>query len=206
MNTREAAWLTLFSYSQGHRRILNRSLGHQPVQRKMSRNVFRKGEAAKLLPWFRSFALAVSSQEFPPVEVRPLKTVWIAFDDLWQPHGVGSDLVFVSTSSETPLVRIENFLMHFGKRTVLKDLSFEVGREETFGFLDSNGLGKTTTIRALLGIYQPTAGSLLIDGRPFPRSTVKTSGICPRNAASYRKESVIDVMTYLEIPHRNTLS
>ena len=56
-----------------------------------------------------------------------------------------------------PIISITHFKMQFGKTEVIKDLSFEVKRGETFGFLGSNGSGKTTTIRALLGIYQPTA-------------------------------------------------
>jgi ABC-2 type transport system ATP-binding protein len=55
--------------------------------------------------------------------------------------------------------------MDFGDTTVIKDLSFDVRAGETFGFLGSNGSGKTTTLRALLGIYQPTAGTLHIGKR-----------------------------------------
>ena len=62
-----------------------------------------------------------------------------------------------NTMSE-PLVHIKDFRMDFGDTTVIEDLSFDVHAGETFGFLGSNGSGKTTTLRALLGIYQPTAG------------------------------------------------
>ena len=65
------------------------------------------------------------------------------------------------------IISIKNFAMTFGKTEVIKDLSFDVQRGETFGLLGSNGSGKTTTIRALLGIYIPTAGELLIDGKPY---------------------------------------
>ena len=57
--------------------------------------------------------------------------------------------------------------MDFGNQTVIRDLSFDVHAGEPFGFLGSNGSGKTTTLRALLGIYQPTAGTLHIDGKVF---------------------------------------
>ena len=70
-------------------------------------------------------------------------------------------------NSAEALVHIDKFTMRFGKQTVIDDLSFDINRGETFGFLGSNGSGKTTTIRALLGIYQPTAGVLHIDGKPF---------------------------------------
>ncbi|MCI4524022.1 ATP-binding cassette domain-containing protein, partial [Escherichia coli] len=66
-----------------------------------------------------------------------------------------------------PAILVDGFRMDFGDRTVIDDLNFEVRRGETFGFLGSNGSGKTTTIRALLGIYQATAGTLHVDGKPF---------------------------------------
>ncbi|MGO4103605.1 ABC transporter ATP-binding protein [Leifsonia sp. YAF41] len=86
--------------------------------------------------------------------------------------------------------------MDFGKTTVIRDLSFTIERGETFGFLGSNGSGKTTTIRALLGIYQPTAGILHIDGRPFTPETSGRLGYLPEERGLYKKESVIDVMVY----------
>jgi ABC-2 type transport system ATP-binding protein len=95
-----------------------------------------------------------------------------------------------------PLVRIENFRMDFGNTTVVRDLSFDVHRGETFGFLGSNGSGKTTTIRALLGIYQPTGGILHINGQPFSPENGYRLGYLPEERGLYKKESVIDVMTY----------
>lgn len=89
--------------------------------------------------------------------------------------------------------------MDFGKTTVIRELSFDVRRGETFGFLGSNGSGKTTTIRALLGIYQPTSGVLHIDGRPFHPARGDRLGYLPEERGLYKKESVIDVMTYFGV-------
>ena len=86
--------------------------------------------------------------------------------------------------------------MKFGKTSVIDDLSFEVKRGETFGFLGSNGSGKTTTIRSLLGIYQPTGGKLLIDGTPYSVSGDVKLGYLPEERGLYKKESVIDTMIY----------
>lgn len=95
------------------------------------------------------------------------------------------------------LVTIDHFRMDFGSKTVIEDLSFEVKRGEVFGFLGSNGSGKTTTIRALLGLYEPTAGKLLIDGEVFePKTGAHKLGYLPEERGLYKKESVIDVMTY----------
>jgi ABC-2 type transport system ATP-binding protein len=50
--------------------------------------------------------------------------------------------------------------------TVLRDVSFSVGRGEIFGFLGPNGAGKTTTMKIVLGLMQPTAGAVQLLGRP----------------------------------------
>ncbi len=100
--------------------------------------------------------------------------------------GTGRDLV----------VEIDQFTMTFGRATVVDDLSFQVARGETFGFLGSNGSGKTTTIRALLGIYQPTAGTLLVNGRVFTPRQGSGLGYLPEERGLYKKEKVIDVMVY----------
>jgi ABC-2 type transport system ATP-binding protein len=94
------------------------------------------------------------------------------------------------------LVHIDRFRMDFGLNTVIKDLSFDVRRGETFGFLGSNGCGKTTTIRALLGIYQPTAGVLHVNGRPFKPEDGSRLGYLPEERGLYKKEPVIEIMTY----------
>ena len=95
------------------------------------------------------------------------------------------------------IVEVKNFKMAFGRKTVIKDLSFEVRKGEIFGLLGSNGSGKTTTIRALLGFYQPTDGELLIDGKKYnPEDTSVTVGYLPEERGLYRKENVIDTMVY----------
>lgn len=94
------------------------------------------------------------------------------------------------------IVEIRNLSMQFGKTTVINDLSFDVIRGETFGLLGSNGSGKTTIIRALLGIIPQTAGTLLINDKPFDVSGSIKLGYLPEERGLYKKEPVIDVMTY----------
>ena len=65
----------------------------------------------------------------------------------------------------------------FGAVTALDDLTFSVRPGVVTGFLGPNGSGKTTTLRCLLGLVTPTAGSATIDGRlyrdlPHPLTTV----------------------------------
>ncbi|MFI7744633.1 ABC transporter ATP-binding protein [Kocuria rhizosphaericola] len=95
-----------------------------------------------------------------------------------------------------PLVHINDFQMAFGDTTVIEDLSFDVHAGETFGFLGSNGSGKTTTLRALLGIYQPTAGTLHINGKTFEPADGGRLGYLPEERGLYKKEPVLETMTY----------
>ena len=94
------------------------------------------------------------------------------------------------------IITIKDFSMRFEKNIVVKNLSFDVKRGETFGFLGSNGSGKTTTIRALLGIYQPTSGELLINGKSYSVSSDTKLGYLPEERGLYKKEKVIDIMVY----------
>lgn len=86
--------------------------------------------------------------------------------------------------------------MRFGATTVINKLSFTVKEGETFGLLGSNGSGKTTTIRALLGIYPPTSGCLLVAGKPYRVDGGVRLGYLPEERGLYKKESVIDTMLY----------
>ena len=94
------------------------------------------------------------------------------------------------------IISIDHFQMKFGDTTVIEDLSFDVRRGEVFGFLGSNGSGKTTTLRALLGLYEPTGGSLLINGRPYAVDGSVKLGYLPEERGLYKKETVRDVMRY----------
>src|SRR5690242_17024755 len=55
----------------------------------------------------------------------------------------------------------------FGDRLAVDRLSFTVQPGQVTGFLGPNGAGKSTTMRMILGLDRPTAGTVTIDGRPF---------------------------------------
>ncbi len=94
------------------------------------------------------------------------------------------------------MIEVKNFKMAFNGKTVIKDLSFEVKKGEIFGLLGSNGSGKTTTIRTLLNLYEPTGGELLINGKRFDANSGITVGYLPEERGLYKKETVIDTMIY----------
>ena len=61
-------------------------------------------------------------------------------------------------------IRVEHLTRRFGAFTAVNDVSFEVKRGEVFGFLGSNGAGKSTTIRMLCGLLKPTSGRADVGG------------------------------------------
>lgn len=98
--------------------------------------------------------------------------------------------------SANNIIEVKKFGISFGGKIVIKNLSFSVKKGETFGLLGSNGCGKTTTIRTLLGLYRPDSGELLIDGKKFdPNGKIKI-GYLPEERGLYKKENVIDTMVY----------
>jgi ABC-2 type transport system ATP-binding protein len=60
-----------------------------------------------------------------------------------------------------------HLIKDFGTVRAVDDLSFAVEPRKVTGFLGPNGSGKTTALRALLGLVHPTSGHALIDGRPY---------------------------------------
>jgi ABC-2 type transport system ATP-binding protein len=93
-------------------------------------------------------------------------------------------------------IKVSRFHMEFGDKVAVQDLSFEVRAGETFGFLGANGSGKTTTLRALLGIYEPTRGKLLVNGTPYSTEMGRWLGYLPEERGLYQKESVMACMVY----------
>jgi len=61
-------------------------------------------------------------------------------------------------------IRVDGLTKRFGDFTAVNNVSFDVKKGEIFGFLGSNGSGKSTTIRMLIGILEPTAGFAVVSG------------------------------------------
>jgi ABC-type multidrug transport system ATPase subunit len=64
-----------------------------------------------------------------------------------------------------PIVEVKNLAKRFGTFEAVKDVSFTVHKGDVFGFLGPNGAGKSTTIRCLLSLISPDAGSLRLFGK-----------------------------------------
>jgi len=64
----------------------------------------------------------------------------------------------------TPIIRVQSLTKRFGDFTAVDDLTVDVHPGTIFAFLGANGSGKSTTIRMLIGLLRPTAGTIEVDG------------------------------------------
>lgn len=94
-------------------------------------------------------------------------------------------------------IEVKNLKKRFGKKWVVKDVSFEVNEGEIFGFLGRNGAGKTTTINMLTGISRPSEGSFKILGQEKLDLVKRDIGVMPDAANFYYEMNGIDHLKYL---------
>jgi ABC-2 type transport system ATP-binding protein len=68
-------------------------------------------------------------------------------------------------------IHTQNLGKRFGSRAALESIDLEVPRGCAFGFIGPNGAGKTTLIRLLLGLAEPTSGTMRLLGRDLPQDS-----------------------------------
>jgi len=66
--------------------------------------------------------------------------------------------------STTPLVLVEDVHTYYGKSHILHGVTLQVAPGEVVGLLGRNGVGKSTTLKTIMGLVQPSRGAVLLDG------------------------------------------
>lgn len=106
-------------------------------------------------------------------------------------------------------LRAENIVKRYGKRLVVKGVSFKVQQGEIVGLLGPNGAGKTTSFYMITGLIRPNEGHVFIDDKeittePMYRRAQLGVGYLPQEASVFRKLSVEDnIMAILEMTKLN---
>jgi branched-chain amino acid transport system ATP-binding protein len=75
----------------------------------------------------------------------------------------------MSPLPSAPLLEVDEIHTHYGKSHILDGVSLEVGRGEVVGLLGRNGVGKSTTLKAVAGLVHPSRGEVRLEGRPIAR-------------------------------------
>ena len=99
------------------------------------------------------------------------------------------------------VLRFEHVTKTYGELVALDDLSFEVRPGELFGFVGSNGAGKTTAMRIALGVLAADSGSVLLGDRPVDLGIRRGIGYMPEERGLYPKMTVGDQLAYLARLH-----
>ena len=89
----------------------------------------------------------------------------------------------------------------FGDLVALHDMTFTVRPGEIFGFVGSNGAGKSTTMRIILGVLAADAGQVTVGGRPVDADARRRIGYMPEERGLYPKMKVGEQLNYLARLH-----
>jgi ABC-2 type transport system ATP-binding protein len=98
-------------------------------------------------------------------------------------------------------LEIHRLSRRYGELVALRDLSFEVGAGELFGFVGANGAGKTTTMRIVMGVLAADSGGVRWDGAPVTFETRRRFGYMPEERGLYPKMRVQEQLMYLAELH-----
>lgn len=100
---------------------------------------------------------------------------------------------------EEIVIFVDNLTKKFGDFTAVDAISFEVEKGEIFGFLGANGAGKTTAMKMLIGISNPTSGDAQVAGFDVyknPDSIKKNIGYMSQKFALYDDLTVKENITF----------
>ena len=95
------------------------------------------------------------------------------------------------------LLKAEGLGIQFGGLKAVDEFNFEMDKDQLYGLIGPNGAGKTTVFNLLTGVYKPTSGQILFDGKSLLKMTptqITQLGIARtfQNIRLFKKMSVID--------------
>ena len=106
------------------------------------------------------------------------------------------------------VLEVKNINKFFGKKQILKDISFDIEEGEILGFVGPNGSGKTTTIKIILGLQKASSGEVYINGENIKENfenAIKKVGAIVESPDMYMYLSGLDnlklVANYYNISH-----
>lgn len=107
------------------------------------------------------------------------------------------------------MIKVENLVKRYGKFTAVDDLSFSIGKGEIFGFVGSNGAGKSTTMKVAAGLLRADKGTIYINGydvRKNRQAAKRSIGYMPDFFGVYDDLKVNEYMNFYCGVHRIPVS
>ncbi|MFJ6669922.1 ABC transporter ATP-binding protein [Actinosynnema sp. NPDC091369] len=99
------------------------------------------------------------------------------------------------------VLEVDRISKRYGEVVALDGMTFDVRAGELFGFVGSNGAGKTTAMRIALGVLAADSGEVRWNGAPITFETRRRIGYMPEERGLYPKMKVLDQLVYLAELH-----
>lgn len=96
---------------------------------------------------------------------------------------------------------VDGLSKRYGDVVALDDMTFTVAPGEIFGFVGSNGAGKSTTMRIILGVLEPDSGRVTLGDAPIDLRTRRRIGYMPEERGLYPKMKVGEQLVFLARLH-----
>ena len=93
------------------------------------------------------------------------------------------------------MLEVKNLTKQYGDKVVVDDLSFSISEPGVYALLGTNGAGKTTSIRMILGMLAKNGGEVLWNGKPFTAAQMNV-GYLAEERGLYPKYSLLDQLLY----------
>lgn len=106
----------------------------------------------------------------------------------------------MTLDASVPAIAVHGLTKRYGSTVAVDGLSFEVSKGSIFGLLGTNGAGKTSSFKCMLGLARPNAGEVLFAGRPLEPSAFESLSYVPEQPALYEWMSGRD---HLEFARRS---
>jgi len=99
-----------------------------------------------------------------------------------------------------PIIQLKGLTKCYGKKKAVDGLNLEISKGEIFGLLGPNGAGKTTTILMMLGLTEPTAGTVHVSGYNATRDPIavkRVVGYMPDSVGFYDNMTAMENLLYI---------
>ena len=96
------------------------------------------------------------------------------------------------------MITLEKVSKHFGRQEAVRDLSLQIKPGTTFGFLGQNGAGKTTAMKMMVGLSEPSQGTITIKGHPaLDPTTREVIGYMPEAPYFYDRLTGLEFLVFV---------